>query len=212
MDNFMPFDEGGHPKNEGLTQSYINTMMAKADPFPPPHKGFPCVAPKPNPRLTNMEQYKAVKKASMTIATTPMVKVVRTSNCARLPQYGSMGAGGADLFALLDHPVNIEPGARLLVPTGLSMEIPTGHVGLIRPRSGLSKSQGIEAFGGVIDSDYRGDIGVLLRNIGAQVAYVQPYDRIAQIVIVPVLTPVYIDSENISGTERGEGGWGSTGK
>lgn len=128
-----------------------------------------------------------------------------------IPVYGSPGAAGADLFAKLPHPINIEPGGRVLVPTGVRMEIPDGYVGFIRPRSGMALKTGVEAFGGTIDSDYRGDIGVLLRNLGQQIAYIRPQQRIAQIVIMPFVEALFFRVHSLDNTDRGDGGFGSTG-
>ena len=133
---------------------------------------------------------------------------------AKLPVYGSSGAAGADLHACLDAPVTILPGQTAFIPTGLSMEIPVGCAGLIYARSGLACKQGLAPANkvGVIDSDYRGEFMVALHNHGDQSQTVEHGQRVAQLVITPVLTPAYEVCEDLTDTQRGVGGFGSTGK
>ena len=133
---------------------------------------------------------------------------------AKLPVYGSSGAAGADLHACLDAPVTILPGQTAFIPTGLSMEIPVGCAGLIYARSGLACKQGLAPANkvGVIDSDYRGEFMVALHNHGDQCQTVEHGQRVAQLVITPVLTPAYEVCEDLTDTQRGVGGFGSTGK
>lgn len=139
------------------------------------------------------------------------VKLLREG--AKLPTFGSPEAAGADLYACLAEPVNIEPGQTAFIPTGLSMELPAGYAGLIFARSGLACKSGLAPANkvGVIDSDYRGEFTVALHNHGSRPRIVSGGDRIAQLVIVPVLRPTYRETEELSQTSRGTGGFGSTG-
>ena len=140
------------------------------------------------------------------------VKKVRSN--AILPTYGSQDAAGADLYACLEEPVTIGAGETMFIPTGLAMEIPKGCAGLIYARSSLGTKRGLAPANkvGVIDSDYRGEIAVALHNHGKTEQTIVPGDRIAQLVITPVLTPAYEETEELSQTDRGGGGFGSTGK
>ena len=143
---------------------------------------------------------------------TVAVKKVRPN--AILPTYGSMEAAGADLYACLDTPVTIGAGETVFIPTGLAMEIPKGCAGLVYARSSLGAKRGLAPANkvGVIDSDYRGEISVVLHNHGRTEQTVSPGERIAQLVITPVITPVYEETEELTDTNRGTGGFGSTGK
>ena len=140
------------------------------------------------------------------------VKILRPG--AALPAYGSAGAAGADLTACLDAPVVIEPGRTAFIPTGIAMEVPAGCAGLVYARSGMACKQGLAPANkvGVIDSDYRGEIVVALHNHGGESRTVEPGQRIAQMIITPVLQPVYEAAEELSDTLRDAGGFGSTGK
>lgn len=140
------------------------------------------------------------------------VKKVREN--AVLPTYGSSGAAGADLYACLEAPVTIQAGETVFIPTGLAMEVPIGCAALVYARSSLGAKRGLAPANkvGVIDSDYRGEISVVLHNHGKESQTVQPGERIAQMVITPVLTPVYEEVQELSDTQRGTGGFGSTGK
>lgn len=131
-----------------------------------------------------------------------------------MPTFGSAQAAGADLYACLEEPVNIEPGQTVFIPTGLAMALPEGFVGLVYARSGLACRQGLAPANkvGVIDSDYRGEFMVALYNHGTEMRTVTHGDRVAQLVITPVLRPVYQEAETLEETQRGEGGFGSTGK
>ena len=132
---------------------------------------------------------------------------------AKLPTYGSMEAAGADLYACLEQPVTIEPGESGWIPTGIALEVPKGCAGLIYARSGLACKKGLAPANkvGVIDSDYRGQVVVVLHNHGSEPQTVVHGERIAQLVITPVLTPVYEEVKELSSSERGAGGFGSTG-
>ena len=140
------------------------------------------------------------------------VKKLRTG--AKLPTFGSAEAAGADLYACLEAPVEIAPGETAFIPTGLAMELPRGYAGLIYARSGLACKSGLAPANkvGVIDSDYRGEFIVALHNHGTQARTVEHGERIAQLVVTPVLIPVYEEAEALSDSERGRGGFGSTGK
>ena len=141
------------------------------------------------------------------------VSVKKLSPNAKLPTYGSQEAAGADLYACLEQPVTIEPGATQWSPTGIALEVPRGYAGLIYARSGLACKQGLAPANkvGVIDSDYRGEVVVVLHNHSDQIRSVESGERIAQLVITPVLTPVYEEVEELSSSNRGAGGFGSTG-
>ena len=142
------------------------------------------------------------------------VSVKKLRPHAVLPTYGSAQAAGADLRACLDQDVTIAPGETVFLPTGLAMEIPLGYAGLVLARSGLASKRGLAPANkvGVIDSDYRGEITVALHNHGSQPQTVSHGDRIAQLLIVPVLAPPFEEAEALSDTDRGTGGFGSTGK
>lgn len=131
-----------------------------------------------------------------------------------VPEYKTPGAAGADLCALLDEPVVIQPLERRLIPTGLSVELPAGYEMQIRPRSGLALKSGITVLNspGTIDSDYRGEIGIVLVNLGSEPFAVRSGDRIAQAVVAPVEQCRFVRVDGLASTIRGAGGYGSTGK
>lgn len=133
---------------------------------------------------------------------------------AKLPAYGSADAAGADLRALTGGPVAIAPGETALLHTGLAFAIPKGYVGLVFARSSLGAKRGLAPANkvGVIDADYRGELMVALHNHGAVPQVVEDGDRVAQLVIVPYLTARFTPADELDGTERGGGGFGSTGK
>lgn len=127
-----------------------------------------------------------------------------------LPEYSSTGAAGADLRA--SESLEIAPGARTAVPTALRLQIPPGHVGLVWPRSGLAVRHGIDTLAGVIDSDYRGEVRVVLVNHGDEPFRIQRGDRIAQLLIQRVERAAFAAVASIDETDRGEGGFGSSGR
>lgn len=133
---------------------------------------------------------------------------------AKLPTYGSAEAAGADLYACLESTVTIEPGETMFIPTGLAIEFPQGYAALIYARSGLACKRGLAPANkvGVVDSDYRGEVTVALHNHGTTVQTVEPGERIAQLLITPVVTPAYEEVAELTDTQRGLGGFGSTGK
>lgn len=141
------------------------------------------------------------------------IAVKKLREDAILPTFGSKEAAGADLHACLEAPVTVEPGKTAFIPTGLAMELPVGYVGLIYARSGLACKRGLAPANkvGVIDSDYRGEFIVALHNHGEQPQVISPAERIAQLVVTPVLMPEYVEAASLSDTQRGEGGFGSTG-
>ena len=142
------------------------------------------------------------------------ILVKKLSPQAILPTYGSAGAAAADLHACLEAPVTIAPGETVFIPTGLSMEIPVGCAGLIYARSGMATKRGLAPANkvGVIDSDYRGEVCVVLLNHGNAPQTIAHGERIAQMIITPVLTPAYEEVDTLTDTTRGTGGFGSTGK
>ena len=142
------------------------------------------------------------------------VAVKKLLEGAILPTFGSPEAAGADLYACLEQDVTIAPGETVFVPTGLAMELPRGYAGLIYARSGLACKRGLAPANkvGVVDSDYRGEFIVALHNHGTQAQTISTGERIAQLVVTPVLIPEYIEVETLSDTQRGAGGFGSTGR
>jgi dUTP pyrophosphatase len=129
---------------------------------------------------------------------------------ALLPEYASLGAAGADLRA--SEALEILPGGRAAVSTGVKLAIPPGYVGLVWPRSGLAVRHGIDTLAGVIDSDYRGEVRVVLINHGEAPFRIAPGDRIAQLLIQRVERATFGAAEALDDTERGDGGFGSTGR
>lgn len=132
---------------------------------------------------------------------------------AIVPEYKTAGAAGADVCAFLEESVTLAAGKRVLVPTGLSFEIPEGYEIQVRPRSGLAFKNGVTVLNtpGTIDSDYRGELKILLVNHGDADFVINSSDRIAQIVVAPVTLGVFTEATELSETERGAGGFGSTG-
>ena len=141
------------------------------------------------------------------------VRIAKADPRVQLPEYASEGAAGMDIRAFLAADLVIPPLGRVKVPTGLRLEIPTGFEGQIRPRSGLAIKNGITVLNspGTIDSDYRGDLEIILVNLGADIFTVKNGDRIAQLVIAPVSRAAVEETDTLSVTERGAGGFGSTG-
>lgn len=135
------------------------------------------------------------------------------SDGAVLPEYKTMGSAGADVCALLSEPLTIKSGKSVIIPTGLFFEIPEGFEIQVRPRSGLAAKNGVTVLNtpGTIDSDYRGELKVILINLGDKDFSVNNGDRIAQIIVAPVIQGDFVLAESLSQTERGSGGFGSTG-
>ena len=143
---------------------------------------------------------------------TQTVRVKKLRENAVLPSYGSDYAAGADLYAC--NAVTVEPGATEFAQTGLALEVPAGYAGLVYARSGLACKKGLAPANkvGVIDADYRGEVMVALYNHSSQAVEIEPGERVAQLVITPYLTAVFEETEELSDTVRGEGGFGSTGR
>lgn len=128
---------------------------------------------------------------------------------ATLPTRGSSQSAGLDLFCIED--VSIEPTGRALVATGLAVAIPEGYYGRVAPRSGLASKQGLDVLAGVIDADYRGEILCLLHNTGDKTIHLAARSKICQLIIEKIITPTAVWADDISETDRGSGGFGSTG-
>ncbi len=142
------------------------------------------------------------------------VKVKKLRETAKLPVYGTEFSAGADLCACLDAPVTLQPGETRLISIGIAMELPEGYAGLVYARSGLASKRGLAPANkvGVVDSDYRGEFFVPLHNHGSVPQTVEPGERIAQMIITPYLTASFVETDALSDTVRGEGGFGSTGR
>lgn len=142
------------------------------------------------------------------------IRVKKLNPKAKLPTYGSAEAAGSDLYACLDESVTIHPGDSAWIPTGIALEVPKGCAGLIYARSSMGVKRGLAPANkvGVIDSDYRGEIRVVLLNHGKTTQIVENGERVAQFVITPVLTPGFEEVDELTDTDRGTGGFGSTGK
>ena len=143
-----------------------------------------------------------------------IVKFKKLNENAQAPAYGSFGAAGADLYALCEKEITIQPGETAFVHTGIAVELPEQTVGLVFARSGLACKRGLAPANkvGVIDADYRGEILVALFNHGTAPQTVENGERIAQLAVVPYLPCEFTECEELSDSERGAGGFGSTGK
>lgn len=143
-----------------------------------------------------------------------MIRVKKLHPAAKLPTYGSLEAAGADLYVCLDEAVTIEPGETFWVPTGIALEVPKGCAGLVYARSSMGAKRGLAPANkvGVVDSDYRGEIKVVLLNHSKLPQILEPGERVAQFIITPVLQPRYEEVDELTDTDRGVGGFGSTGK
>ena len=141
------------------------------------------------------------------------VKVKKLNAKAVVPSYGSKYAAGADLYACIEEDIVIPPHKTALIPTGLAMELPVGYAGFIYARSGLATKKGLAPANkvGVVDSDYRGEVKVALLNHTDAPQIVSAGERVAQMVVAPYLFAEYCEAEELSDTERGAGGFGSTG-
>ena len=142
------------------------------------------------------------------------IRVKKLRSEATIPTYGSAAAAGADLYACLEEEVTIPAGKTVFIPTGLAMEIPSGCAGLIYARSSMGTKRGLAPANkvGVIDSDYRGEVMVALHNHSQDDQTVQPGERVAQLVITPVFTSGFEETDDLTDTVRGIGGFGSTGR
>ncbi len=141
------------------------------------------------------------------------IKIALLSGLARLPEYSTAHSSGMDLKAAIKKPLKIKPGQISLVPTGLALEIPPGYEGQVRPRSGLAVKHGISIVNapGTIDADYRGEVGVILINLGKKDFVIRPGDRVAQLVIAPVVKAKLVKTKSLNKTARDRGGFGHTG-
>ena len=146
---------------------------------------------------------------------TPEVAVVRLpeGEGLPLPAYMTHGAAGADVVAAVERDLVLAPGQRAVVPTGFALEVPPGYEVQIRPRSGLAAKHGVTCLNspGTIDSDYRGPVGVVLVNLGQEPFVVRRGERIAQLIVAPVVQADFREVEALAGSARGQGGFGSTG-
>ena len=131
-----------------------------------------------------------------------------------MPQYETPGSAGLDLRAAVRVPTKLIPGQRCLIPTGFALELPPGFEGQVRPRSGRALREGLTLVNspGTIDSDYRGEVGVIVINLGHDPIIIERGDRIAQLVIAPVVQCVVVEVDELAQTHRGHGGFGHTGK
>jgi dUTP pyrophosphatase len=159
-----------------------------------------------------------IKRPTAKSTASVRVNILRLPHAAglALPAYQTAGAAGLDLQAALDvqSPMTLAPGARALVPTGLIIELPLGYEAQVRPRSGLALNSGVTVLNspGTIDSDYRGEVRVILANLGQAPFEIRRGERIAQLVISPVTHATLVEVGSVSNTVRGDGGFGSTGK
>lgn len=138
------------------------------------------------------------------------IKIKKIEN-GKLPEYKTIGAVGADCFARISKTINLWENQRVTIPLGFAVEIPAGYEMQVRGRSGLAKNNGVDCFIGTIDSDYRGEVCAILVNKSKELFQVKPFDRIAQIVIAPVIKAEWEENETLSETKRGVNGFGSTG-
>ena len=146
-----------------------------------------------------------------------LIRVKRLRSAADdlpLPRYETSGAAGMDLRADLDQPIKLRPGERGFVPTGFAIELPQGYEAQVRPRSGLALRHGVTLLNapGTIDSDYRGEVSVLLVNLGSEECVIRRGDRVAQLVIAPVAKGIWSEVDDLHSTDRGAGGFGHTGR
>ena len=141
------------------------------------------------------------------------VNIKKLNDKAVIPAYGSEFAAGADLYACLDGEISIQPHTTAVIPTGIALELPVGYAGLIYARSGLATKKGLAPANkvGVVDCDYRGEVKVALHNHSETAQTVAAGERIAQLVITPYITAQFVETNSLSETVRGAGGFGSTG-
>ncbi len=141
------------------------------------------------------------------------IAIKRIHETAELPEYKTIGSAAADISACISSDITLKPGEIRIIPTGLVFEVPTGYEAQLRARSGLSAKYGICLANGIgtIDADYRGEVGVILINLGSEAFVVTQGMRIAQMVVVPCAQVGFTEVDEVQATERGEGGYGSTG-
>lgn len=142
-----------------------------------------------------------------------LVKVVKEDGVT-LPEYQTIGSAGMDVRANIKKEIELQPLDRVLIPTGLKFGIPDGYEVQVRPRSGLAKKHGITVLNtpGTLDCDYVGEIGVILINLSRESYFIQPEERIAQLILTPVVQAEFEEVKSLEQTERGDGGFGHTGK
>jgi dUTP pyrophosphatase len=142
------------------------------------------------------------------------IKIRRLRDSAKIPAYQSAHAAGMDLAADLSAAIRIAPRERRPIPTGIALEIPPGYEGQVRPRSGRALAEGLALINspGTIDADFRGEVKVLIVNLGDHPIEIHPGDRIAQLIIAPVVRAEVIETETLAETKRGPGGFGHTGR
>lgn len=141
------------------------------------------------------------------------VKIRKLHPEAKIPMYQTAGSSGLDLHAMISHTIHLQPGVRFTCPTGIAIELPEGFEAQVRSRSGLAAKHGVAVLNspGTVDADYTGEIKVILINHGDRAFTFDPFDRIAQLVIAPVIRAELVQVGELTETERGEGGLGSTG-
>jgi len=163
--------------------------------------------------FVSYDSFRVPLKLNFARMTSIQIKIVNTSSNP-LPEYATKGASGMDIRASLDIPLTLQPLERNLIPTGLFVEIPQGYEIQIRPRSGLAIKQGITCLNtpGTIDSDYRGEIKIILINLSSEEQVIHPGDRIAQMIIQKTERAEFEQVEILNNTERAAGGFGHTGK
>jgi dUTP pyrophosphatase len=138
------------------------------------------------------------------------LKIKKLNSEAKLPEYANSDDAAFDLFSIED--IEIKPNDRVQIPTGIAMQIPENHVGLIWDKSGLSHNQGLKTLGGVIDSGYRGEVKVGLINLGSEIYKIEKGHKVAQMIIQRKETCEVVEVDDLEDSERGEGGFGSSGK
>lgn len=140
------------------------------------------------------------------------IRILKKHPDAIIPQYATAGASGLDLHARIPHDIYLQPGVRFTCPVGIGIELPEGFEAQVRGRSGMAKNHGVTVLQGVgsVDSDFRGEICAILINHGDQAFKIEPNQRIAQLVIAPVVRVDLVETEVLAETERGDGGFGST--
>lgn len=139
------------------------------------------------------------------------IKIVRCKTGASLPGYETSFSAGMDLRACISNDIVLEPMERIVIPTGLKIQLPEGYEAQIRPRSGLAAKKGIVAILGTIDADYRGEIGIILINLSDEPFIISPLDRVGQMVIKKYESVEWIEVDSLDESSRGENGFGSTG-
>lgn len=138
-----------------------------------------------------------------------IVKIQKLNTDAKIPEYVHPGDAGMDLFAVEERV--LDPGERSMVPTGVAMHIPEGHVGLVWDKSGRAVKEGLTTMAGVVDAGYRGEINVVVLNMSDETITIEKYHKVAQMLIQPVMSPELEEVDSLDDSSRGEGGFGSTG-